>query len=137
MSRDDRDDVPTAMSSRSTSPTRRPRVAASSAAPEPTIPPPTTSTSSGSSTSAARSRPRASSGSAVIGRGDPGARDPAGSPVGTVRPAGPADAPQDRGGAGDQDHDEERRPENDVADIAGQQVGHDAGEEDDHDHELA
>ena len=41
MRRDDRLDVPTAMSSRSTSAARRPRDVASSSAPQPTMPPPT------------------------------------------------------------------------------------------------
>lgn len=43
----ERDDVPEEKSSRSTSPTRRPRVTASSATPHPVAPPPTTRTSSG------------------------------------------------------------------------------------------
>ena len=61
--RPDRDVVPLDQ------PTRRPRVAASSARPQPTIPPPTTRTSSGSSTRARRGGP---SGGAVERRGDPG-----------------------------------------------------------------
>ena len=47
MSLVDLEDVPEAKSSRSTSPTRRPRVTASSATPEPVAPPPITSMSSG------------------------------------------------------------------------------------------
>ena len=43
----DRDEVPEAKSSLSTSPTRSPRVTASSVAPEPVAPPPMTRTSSG------------------------------------------------------------------------------------------
>src|SRR5580692_1430532 len=62
MSLDDREEVPAARSRASTRPTRRPRDAASSAAPAPVIPPPMTSTSSGSAASAwiAESRLRAS-----------------------------------------------------------------------------
>ncbi|RCV32784.1 hypothetical protein SETIT_7G030700v2 [Setaria italica] len=48
MSLVDREEVPEEKSSRSTRPTRSPRVAASSAAPHPVAPPPTTSTSRGS-----------------------------------------------------------------------------------------
>ena len=47
MSLVDREEVPEEKSSRSTRPTRSPRVAASSAAPHPVAPPPTTSTSRG------------------------------------------------------------------------------------------
>src|ERR1700722_7409107 len=62
MSLDDRDEGPAARSRDSTRPARRPRDAASSAAPAPVIPPPMTSTSSGSAASAciAESRLRAS-----------------------------------------------------------------------------
>src|SRR5690625_5483682 len=49
MSFDDRDDVPEAQSLASTTPTLRPRVAASKADPAPVTPPPTMKTSRGSS----------------------------------------------------------------------------------------
>src|SRR6187549_2847942 len=114
MSRLERDEVPLAMSSCSTSATRSPRLAASRKAPAPTIPPPTTSRSQGSLARRSRSAPRRARGGRVswtVGgrvmvagvRGSSGSR---------TRRA--EDPPQHEGGAADQDEDEQRGVEDDA-----------------------
>ncbi len=62
----DRDEVPDPKSRASTSPTDRPRVAASSATPAPTTPPPTTSTWCSVRASAVRARSRSAGPSLVF-----------------------------------------------------------------------
>src|SRR2546428_328532 len=76
MSLDEREDVPDAKSWRSTTATRNPRLAASSATPAPVIPAPTTTTSTPAlAASSAASRPDREKGRTFRVYGRPGYRD--------------------------------------------------------------
>src|SRR5690349_12108545 len=127
MSREERDEVPTAMSSCSTSAARIPRDAASRSAPTPTMPPPTITTSHGPATSAARSRRRWATASC--------APVPASvmSSLRSWRGRAVGDPPEEPGRSDDQDQDHERSMEDDRLEIRREEAREHRRTEDDPD----